>query len=282
MGFINKILPNKLKPISRDIGFTLRTLVYTLKCISKKPYPDPIFILGNQKSGTTAIAVLLGKLTKKRTAIDLFYSGFKASPYLNWKNKTISTTKFINENILEFNSEIIKEPHLSVFYKELKQKYPKSRFLIIVRNPFDNIRSILDRLNVNGDKLELTKQEKKAFFHSWKLLLDNSWIGGSKKHYIDVLAERWNIIIDCYYENQEEMHLIKYEDFILDKNSVLKNIASTLNLDPKNDVSGILDRQYQPKGQKRNIAVKDFFGEENFLRIEKICKENLKRLGYIN
>ena len=51
MGIINKILPNSLKPFSRDIGFS-RTLVYKVKKINKKINPTPIFILGNQKSGT--------------------------------------------------------------------------------------------------------------------------------------------------------------------------------------------------------------------------------------
>jgi len=282
MGSINKMLPKKIKPISRDIGFSIKTLIYKIKCIGKKPYPEPIFILGNQKSGTTAIAVLLGKITKKTTAIDLFYSGFKASLFLKWKNTTISTNNFINKNKLEFSSEIIKEPHLSVFYKELKQKYPKAKFLIIVRNPFDNIRSILDRLNIDGYKLELTKKEKKAFFHSWQLLLNNRWIGGSKKHYIDVLAERWNIITDTYYKNKEEMHLIKYEDFVHNKYASIKNIANELNLKSINDISEILDKQYQPKGKKRDIAVKDFFGEENLSRITNICKENMQKLGYSN
>ena len=32
----------------------------------------------------------------------------------------------------------------------------------------------------------MKKTEK--IFHSWKLLLNNKWIGGSKNHYIEVLT----------------------------------------------------------------------------------------------
>ena len=60
---------------------------------------------------------------------------------------------------------------------------------MIIRNPFDNIRSILDRLDVKGKKILLNEKDRKKFFHSWKLLLNNKWIGGSKNHYIEVLEK---------------------------------------------------------------------------------------------
>ena len=78
------------------------------------------------------------------------------------------------------------------------------------------------------------------------------------------------------------MHLIKYEDFVHNKYASIKNIANELNLKSINDISEILDKQYQPKGKKRDIAVKDFFGEENLSRITNICKENMQKLGYSN
>ena len=170
MGIINKILPSYLKPLSRDIGFSFRTLSYKFKKINRKINPDPIFILGNQKSGTSAIASILGSFSGKITAIDLFLSGFHYSLFTNWKYKKISTTDFINKNKYEFSADIIKEPHLSIFFDELKTEYPQSRFVMIIRNPFDNIRSILDRLDVVGNKTKLNKKDKKKFFHSWNLL----------------------------------------------------------------------------------------------------------------
>ena len=88
MGIINKILPISLKPLSRDIGFSFRTLIYKFKCINSKINPYPIFILGNQKSGTSVIISLLGVVfSGKITAIDLFLSGFRSSHFTNWKFK---------------------------------------------------------------------------------------------------------------------------------------------------------------------------------------------------
>ena len=280
MGIINKILPNSLRPFSRDIGFSLRTLVYKVKKINKKINPTPIFILGNQKSGTSAIASLLGSLSGKITAVDLFLSGYYPSLITNWKNKKINTQDFINKNKVEFSSEIIKEPHLSIFYDELKIEYPDSKFVMIIRNPFNNIRSILDRLNVEGNKTKLNKNDKKKFFHSWSILLNNKWFGGSKNHYIEVLAERWNIISKIYLENSDNIILIKYEDFISDKNKIIHILAEKLDLKKVREISHLLDKQFQPKGKRKDVDIKVFFGNENYSKIYDICRTNMRKLEY--
>ena len=280
MGIINKILPICLKPVSRDIGFSFRTLVYKFTSINRRINPNPIFILGNQKSGTSAIASILGVFSGKITAIDLFLSGFYYSLFLDWKCKKISTKDFINKNKVEFSAEIIKEPHLSIFFDELKTEYPQSRFVLIIRNPFDNIRSILDRLDVEGNKTLLNKKDKKKFFHSWKLLLENEWIGGSKNHYIEVLAERWNTICNVYLENKENIILVKYEDFMSDKNNTIIMLAKKLELSQNGEISNLLEKQFQPKGKRKNQDIKLFFGDVNYSKIYEICKENMKKLDY--
>ena len=167
MGIINNILPKRLKPISRDMGFSIKAFIYRIKCIGNYRNVNPIFILGNQKSGTSAIAALLGKLTNKKASIDLFYSGFYYNFFLKWKQKQITTSKFIKINRLEFSADIIKEPHLSVFYEELMKEFPQSKFIMIVRNPLDIFRSILDRLDIDGNKNYLEENDRRKIFHSW-------------------------------------------------------------------------------------------------------------------
>ena len=280
MGYINKIIPKALKPISRDIGFSFYSLYFKIKCIGKNLHPSPIFILGNQKSGTSAIAALLGKLTVKSTAIDLFYSGFNFHLFTKWKNKEISTSAFVRKNKIEFAKKIIKEPHLSVFYTELKTQYPNSKFVMIMRNPIDNIRSILDRLDIDGHKNELNNEDIKKIFHSWNLLFSNHWIGGYKRQYIEVLAERWNIIMDSYFTNKEDIILIKYEDFLKDKIGILNKLSEELGLKNKADIATLLNKAFQPKGKKSNQSPLAFFGEENLNKIIELCRKNSQKLGY--
>ena len=136
-----------------------------LKKLIKKLILLPFLYLGikNQELQQSS---LLGSISGKITAVDLFLSGYYPSLITNWKNKKINTQDFINKNKVEFSSEIIKEPHLSIFYDELKIEYPNSKFVMIIRNPFDNIRSILDRLNVEGNQIILNKNDKKnSFIH---------------------------------------------------------------------------------------------------------------------
>ena len=280
MGLINKILPSSLKPLSRDIGFILRSIVYTFKGIGKRQHPNPVLIIGNQKSGTSAIAALLGALTKEKTSIDLILSGFKPSLLTQWKKGNISTSRFIKYHISDFASKIIKEPHLSVFYKEISSYYNECQIVMVVRNPFDNIRSILDRLNIKGNMESLDHNEYKKVFHSWKLLFDNSWIGGEREQYIEVLAERWNIITTTFLENKDNIILIKYEDFINNKELTIDKLAKTLNIEAKSKISHLVNKQYQPRGKQKNMDIKEFFGEKNYNRIKDICKNNMNKLSY--
>jgi|TARA_B110000914_G_scaffold150098_1_gene131521 hypothetical protein len=281
MGFINKILPKPLKPISRDIGFTVRSLLYIIKSVNSRINKNPNFILGNQKSGTTVIASLLGELSNKKSSIDLFYSGFRYKNFLNWKKEKISTKQFINLNKLDFSAEIIKEPHLTVFYNELKKYYPKSKFVFIVRNPIDNIRSILDRLNIKGNQLSLNNNDKNNIFHSWKLVFDNSWVGQENNNYIENLASRWNLLFNIYKENNDNIILIKYEDFSNNKLDCIKKLAKKLELNELNEINHLLNKQFQSKGKNKNQDMLSFFGKENYNIILKICGDNMRHLGYL-
>ena len=280
MGIINNILPNRLKPISRDIGFTARCLVYKFRSIGCKKHMSPIFILGNQKSGTSAIAALLGKMSKKETSVDLLYSGFYYKLFKKWKEKKISTKRFIQMNQLDFSNSIIKEPHLSVFYDELKKEYNQAKFVMIIRNPYNNIRSILDRLKIKGKKTRLNYKDRRKIFHSWNLLFNNKWIHGKRTHYIECLAERWNIITEIYLNNKDNIVLIRYEDFLKDKTNTINQLCKDLEIDNKSDISEYLHKQYQPRGKNKDMPLNKFFSEDNYQRITKICKENIEKLGY--
>tara|TARA_B100000902_G_scaffold33428_2_gene40090 strand:+ start:8334 stop:9182 length:849 start_codon:yes stop_codon:yes gene_type:complete len=280
MGLINKILPIQLKPFSRKIGFEIRIFIYKIKKNFKKKSKSPIFILGNQKSGTSVIASLLGEMTQEKTSVDLLYSGYKYNLLRDWKSKKIDTKKFISKNLVEFSAKIIKEPHLSVFFDELLIEYPKSNFIMVIRNPFDNIRSILDRLKIEGNINKLNENQKSNFFHSWNLLLNNEWIGGDKSQYIEVLAERWNIITNTFLQNNDKIILIKYEDFIKNKINEIENLSIKLNLENKNSIEHLLKKQYQPKGKNKNVDLINFYGKENYEKIKNICNKNMIKLGY--
>lgn len=247
----------------------------------------PIFVLGNQKSGTTAVAALLGELTALSTTLDLttLYSSLVVDIYR--ENAPIET--LVEQNELEFSRDIVKDPNLTFLYPHLRNRFPNARFAIVIRDPRDNIRSILDRLNLSGnqDQLQINKHwesltEYDGMYEAWMTILDSSWMGVSATHYIEMLAARWQKATRIYLENRNQIELIRYEDFIDNKEKAIAGLASRLGLPEEKDISDQVDTQFQSRGSNRGVSWVNFFGEKNLWRIESRCAEEMKTLGYID
>ena len=114
-----------------------------IRSIFFKINKKPIFILGNPKSGTTVIGKLISKASNKSHTSDIKSVIYNSSQKLD--SGLISLNYFIKNHKYEFSKEIIKEPSLSYHVEDLIETYPDSKFIWIVRNPFQNIRSILNR-----------------------------------------------------------------------------------------------------------------------------------------
>lgn len=240
--------------------------------------PRPIFILGNQKSGTTAIAALLGALTDVPVTLDLRRE-YPHPHYLRLQTGRMSFAEFVEFNRLSFSRPIVKEPHLSVFYRDLVRHFPESKFIFVVRDPRDNLRSILNRLHLPGHLAGLSRRQERQLSPAWRLVLDGRWLGICKDNYIEMLAARWNYIADVFLRHSSRMTLIRYEDFLADKQGQIQRLARTLGLTPTSDIASKLDIQYQPAGD-RAIRWVDFFGPDNLARIERTCCNRMHRLGY--
>ena len=86
----------------------------------KGPNPNPVIVFGHQKSGTTAIAQLLGKATSKSVGIDPFYhlpNKQSELPALYANQHLLK--KLIRKNRVLYFADIIKDPEFSYFYDEL-------------------------------------------------------------------------------------------------------------------------------------------------------------------
>lgn len=247
--------------------------------VSAKINSNPLFILGNPKSGTTIIANLLSKATKQTLTSDIQSVIKHAALQLDFN--LINFDDFIKHHKYEFSKEIIKEPFLSFYTEELIRSFPNAKFIWIVRSPYQNIRSILNRLKIPGNLTEInfndfTELEKRP---AWKLNLQSRMLGYNSSNYIEALAFRWNHAIKIYRENQEKIRLVRYEDFIIDKQKYIEDLALELDFTIQSDISNYVNIQYQPKGNAE-IDLKEFFGVENYKIIGKICKENMQETGY--
>jgi len=237
--------------------------------------PSPIFILGKEKSGTTAIAALLAEYTASSSTLDIpAIWGDKETKIYSGKT---SFTDFVQHNKYEFSKDIIKEPGLTFLYPKIKAVFPQATFVMIIRDPRDNTRSILNRLNLPGNLEQLPPEV--IIPSNWEVVLNSKWIGARGNNYIEMLADRWNRSVDVYLNYSKEMFLIRYENFLKDKKKAIEELANRLELPGTNDISDKVDIQYQPRGN-RGISWEEFFGPENLRRIEWICGSRMTQFGY--
>jgi hypothetical protein len=242
-----------------------------------KPNQHAVIVLGNQKSGTTAIAALLALHTDSSVALDL--PGIHGSLKVRMKSGEVPFQRFLRGNASELSRDIIKEPNLTFFYHELKEAFPDARYLMIVRDPRQNIRSILNRLNLPGNLESLDDETIASIPRIWRVDIEGRWLGLLGTNYVEILAARWNLAADVYLKHRREMLLVRYEDFDAAKAAVIADLARRLHLPAVRNVSAAVDTQYQNRGN-RMLPLEVFFGPENLARIVSICSERMSEFGY--
>ena len=231
-----------------------------------KPNKDVIWVFGMQKSGTSAIAGLLAHRSGKTVTID---TPELWTPHLEkLKSGQLSLKNHIYKNPYDFSKDIIKEPNATFLFDELKGIFKLKKYVVIIRNPFDTIRSILNRLGLPGDQSSININDVNP---NWRGIFNNNG-----NNYISDLCELWNEA----YSNEDMINsksciLVKYEDFVEDKTSFIDDLCRKLNLPLKYNIELIQDKNFQPKGDK-NVDLANFFGY-NYNIIKDNCIYNTKQ-----
>lgn len=244
------------------------------------PNETPVFILGNQKSGTSAIAALLAKATRNSYDIDL--GGLRVPEYEKiYFHKSLLPNVIRQRAAIEFSKDIVKEPNLTFLYSELRSLYPKAKFVFIVRDPRANIRSILNRLNIPGNLSSIDVNKYPELSPMWHAILLNKWVGNYDVsiNYIGRSSERWQQSVNSYLESPDNCVLVRYEDFDQEKIATIEAIATALNLPIQADISPYIDIQYQPAGLKTTDYL-SFFGSTNLNIIQHQCATGIRLLEY--
>jgi LPS sulfotransferase NodH len=87
-----------------------------------------------------------------------------------------------------------------------------------------------------------------------------SLVFDGEEHYISVLSRKYD---DCTENlrllNKLEPIDITYESFKADKQKSIDRLLEQLGLEKVKDITPILDKQFQPKGQ--DMTCEDFFGD---------------------
>lgn len=238
----------------------------------------PLFVVGNQKSGTSAIAGLLGLATGLPACIDLARANRRRT-YPRLHHGEITLDRFIAMNRESFAHPIVKEPNLTPFLAVLLERFPRSRAVFVVRDPRDNIRSILQRLGLRGDAPDVPAELVASTPGSWPLVLDGRWMGIAGDTVIDQLAGRWSALVDVWRSCPDRVDLIRYEDFRSDRQASIEALALHLGLEIRYDVGGDVDRDFQPRGDA-TVDPREFFGDRNLHRIVARCRGGMGEFGY--
>ena len=243
--------------------------------VHKKPH----FILGNQKSGTSAIGNLVSMASNLPYSEDFFVRG-NINDILNYHSGKISFDEIINRYRYEFSKPLIKDPDLTFFANDLIRRFPGSGFIFIIRNPFQNIRSILNRLKIPGTDRDLSSSQTILNeFPGWRIVLEGLGPVINYENHIEVLAQRWVLAYKQYLKHEELIHLVRYEDFLSDKKSTIVNCCEKLGIGSDHSFHHLLDHQFQPKGNP-DVDLKLFFGEHNYQLIQSTCEKPMETLGY--
>lgn len=256
-------------PGKRLIGERWRALLAT-------PHPHPLFVFGNQKAGTTAIAGLLSAATGLRATLD--FAGTTAPRFAKLRRGETAIEDFIRRNAWAFSAPIVKDGNLTFVAERLMAHFGVARVIFVLRDPYGNIRSILNRLKLEGDLSTLDARRLRANT-TWRAILSGEDIGLPPDHYVATLARRWLRAAEICERGGDAFVRVRYEDFLSDKTGTIHALARTFDLPISHGIAALLDRDFQRRGNP-DADPREFFGNENFSRIEDICGEAAARLGY--
>lgn len=272
---------NMIKRMKR-IGRRLQKNILDLCC---NVQTEPLIILGNQKSGTTAIAALVAKAANRSVILDFFFREPRAIRKI--VEGQLSLRDFIDANRAYFSKEIIKDPDLTFIYPQLREIYPNSKTVFILRDPVSNVKSILNRLGLPGT-LEVLSDEKRAeldeIFPEWFDVMDGVRFGHQDKNPVIALLRRAILSHEICCRHRNDFVVVRYEDFMADKKGYIEKLCAELGIPVSRDISNYVDVQYQPKGKSSGDLV-EFFGYENMQKIRELLKQPevvscLERNGY--
>jgi hypothetical protein len=239
-----------------SLGEKKRYYKERLKSLTSEIEKDPIFIFGNQKSGTSAVVSLLGEASGERYIVD-FVGAWE--PYFNRVFKgDINPSQFIRRNRWAFSHKLIKEPNLTLISIDLMDYFSVEKSIFIVRNPFDNIRSILNRLRL---KPHVKVVDIKGLVSpTWYNILSGVDLGLSCEYLSESLAYRWAYINNIYLENNNRFDLVFYEDFKINKRATIDSLLDLYGLNNLNSIEHLLNVNFQPKGDN-SLSYDDYYGD---------------------
>lgn len=243
-----------------------------------RPNDHAIIVLGNPKAGTTAIAALLAGYGDLSVTLDLWPRLRRLETLAAVHAGELPFEAFVRRFRADFARDVVKDPHLTFLYPQLRQRFPDARFVMVMRDPRDNIRSILNRLRLPGDLEQLDPEAYERMRPLWEAILKSPWLD-VEGNYVERLAGRWAAAARVYIDHADAIELIRFEDFLADKMGAIAALADRLEIERRGRIEDKLDTPFQPPGD-RSVGWRAFFGA-NLHRLESRSAAEARALGYM-
>lgn len=263
----------------RQLSGGLDVLARYLATPLARPNEQAIMVLGNSKSGTTVIAALLAAYGQLSVTLDFWPRLRRPETLAAVHSGAMPFAQFVHRFRADFARDVVKDPHLTFLYPRLRDRFPRAQFVMVMRDPRDNIRSILNRLDLPGDLEDIGPEAYRTMRPLWEAILKSPWLPVEGSTYIERLASRWALGAGVYLEHEDAIELIRYEDFVADKKGAIAGLADRLDVRRTGSIEPRLDTRFQPPGD-RSVGWLEFFGPANLDAIERICRAEARALGY--
>lgn len=244
-----------------------------------EPNEEAVIVLGNSKTGTTVIAALLAEYGNLSVTLDFWPRLRRPETLEAVHDGRLPFDAFVRRFRADFARDVVKDPHLTFLYPQLARRFPRARFVMVMRDPRDNIRSILNRLKLPGDLESIGPAEYGRMRPLWEAIIDSGHLGVAEGNYVERLARRWALGARVYLDHRDGMELIRFEDFVADKRGAITGLAERLGIEQAGRIEDKLETRYQPPGD-RSVGWLQFFGRANLSAIEGVCEAEARALGY--
>ena len=225
---------NYINLIKKKINFlSKKQIKINNKTNTYDTFSDPVFLIGFPRSGTTLLDTILRthksvKVLEEKSLVDELI--IKLNKVIN---ANVSDLYNINDNIIKecrqlyfqsrknligFENNIIyvdKMPLNILYIAELNKIFPRAKFILAIRNPFDVILSCFMQPFVPNDAM--------SNFYNLK---DTS-------EFYDLVMKLWK---HCENNLNLDLHVIKYENVVNNFDTTIKNLIKFLNINWSDDL----------------------------------------------
>ena len=227
-------------------------------------------VFGVQKSGTSVIANTLAYCSKESLTLD--HASFWPTLRMSSQDKSLYVARLFERHPLSLGSTFIKEPCMTISPEVFKRHRP-NKCILVIRDPLDTARSILDRLNVPIESKLLNLDSIPATWHD--LFLQTS---KNQPPFIR-LIEYWCMCMDNTFWHDSDVIRVHYEQFISNPDDIVQLVLNGLELNYKRPASEVIGVQVQPRGKNRNRRVCDLIPPQMLQQAENLSGDIYSRFN---